>query len=252
MNSELIKAHLNLYAIIKNLEDLIKYDEESAEMAKNWNITLQFKVKNGPQAYISFNNGQCTVGRGKAKKANCKLYFFSPQHLNKMFNGSGTPMILKGFTKIGFLLNDFGKITDRLEYFLKPTDELLNDDKYLALNTRLTMNTAAFSIPELGALDSIARHPASHMRNGTILMKVAEKGPSVHISFKDGQIASYIGDFSKPTAQLSFKDTKTANDFLNGKSDTFTAIATGDVLIKGQTGMLDAVSLILDRIPLYT
>jgi putative sterol carrier protein len=47
------------------------------------------------------------------------------------------------------------------------------------------------------------------------------------------------------------KGMKVANDFLNGKMDTFTAIATGDVIIKGQTPMLDSMSLILDRIPMY-
>ena len=42
-----------------------------------------------------------------------------------------------------------------------------------------------------------------------------------------------------------------AGRFLNGRLDLFQALTVGDIRIGGQMPMLDAISLILDRIPLY-
>ena len=68
MNFELIKANLNLYAVLQNLEDLVKFDKEVSETIKDWDISIQFIVKNGPRAYILFKDGQCVFGRGKYKR----------------------------------------------------------------------------------------------------------------------------------------------------------------------------------------
>lgn len=251
MNFDLIKANLNLYAVLKNLEDIVKYDPEIAKLSKGWNVSIQFRVRKGPKAYIEFKNGECTVNRGKRRWASIILYFFSPGHLNKMFDGKGNPIPLRGFTKIKFLTGDFVKLTERLEYYLKPTDELLKNKSYLALNTRLTLNTAAYAMREIGELDKIGRAVSAHMRDGSVLMKVLPDGPSVNVTLKGGKIAPAKGDVDRPMAVLSMKNVAIANDFLNGKVDTFAAVASGDVEIKGQTPMLDSLSLLLDRIPVY-
>ncbi len=251
MNYELIKANLNLYAVLKNLEDLVKYDPETASLTKDWDISIQFSVIDGPKAYIEFKNGVCSTGRGKYDNPLVWLYFFSPGHLNRMMDGKGNPVPLKGFTKLGFLTKEFSKVTERLEYFLKPTDELLKDQAYLELNTRLTMNTAAFATREIGLLDPLGKLAASRVGNGIVNMKILPEGPAVHISFKNGDIEPGKGEKEKPMALMHLKDLNVANDFLNGKTDAFTAIASGDVIIKGQTPMLDSMGLILDRIPYY-
>lgn len=251
MSYELIKANLNLYAVLKNLEDIVLYDAEIKDFAADWNISIQFTVKNGPEAYVLFENGKCIVARGKYANPSVKLFFMSPEHLNKMFDGKANPIPLKGFTKLGFLTKKFSVLTDRLSYYLKPTDELLKNKKYLDMNTRLTMTTAAFAVEVIGMLDPAAAHSASRIRNGTVLMSVSPKGPEVTIAFNGGKIEPAKGGCENPMAKLVFKNIYVANKFLNGKSDTFTAVALGDVVIKGQTAMLDSLSLILDRIPFY-
>ena len=150
MSYEIVKAHLNLYAVLQNLEDLVKYDDEMARFTKDWNISIQFSVLKGPKACVEFKNGNCTLHKGEIPNPTVKLLFLSPSHLNKMMDGNGTPIPLKGFTKLPFLSGDFTKLTDRLEYYLKPTDEALKDSAYLELNTRLTLNTAVFGIREIG------------------------------------------------------------------------------------------------------
>lgn len=251
MNYDTIKANLNLYAVLQNLEDLIQYDPEMRALAKDWNISIQFIVNGGPRAYIAFKNGMCSVGRGNYKWPSVKLFFTSPAHLNKMMEGKGNPIPVKGFTKLGFLLKDFPKVTDRLEYYLTPNDELLKDARYAAMNTRLTMNTAAFSVREIGLNDPVLRKVASHIMDGIVAMNILPEGPSVSVEFRKGDIIPGKNTVEKPMAKIDFKNITIANNFLNGKSDAFTEIASGNVMIKGQTGMIDAMSLILDRIQYY-
>ena len=65
MDRDLIVAHLNLYAVLQNLEDLVKLDEEMAALTKDWKIVIQFLVRKGPEAYVEFDNGQCRHGAGR-------------------------------------------------------------------------------------------------------------------------------------------------------------------------------------------
>lgn len=251
MNYELVKAHLNLYAVLQNLEDLVKYDPEMSELSKNWRISIQFSVRNGPKACVEFKDGQCTLHRNGIPKPTVKLFFTSPAHLNKMMDGNGNPIPLKGFTKLPFLSGDFTKLTDKLEYYLKPTDALLEDKTYLAINTRMTLNTAAFAIKEIGTLDPTGKLACAHIRNGIVLLKILPDGPAANIHFNNGNIEPGKGEIPKPMACMLMKNMEIANAFLNSKIDPFTAIASGDVMIKGQTAMLDSLSLVLDRIPYY-
>lgn len=251
MSYDLIKAHLNCYAVLQNLEDLVEHDSEISTMIKDWDITIQFIIKNGPKAFIKFKNGSCIVARGKHKNPSLKLFFRSPSHFNKMMNGEGYPFLLKGFSKLKFLLKDFPRVTEKLEYYLKPTDELLKDMNYLHLNTRMTLNTAIYSVREIGLMDHIVKGVASKIKNGGILMNVLPDGPEAYVTFKDGDIIPEKGTLEKPMSQLTFKNIQIASDFLNGKIDAFGAIAMGYVMIKGQVGMIDSMNLILDRIPHY-
>lgn len=251
MSYHLIKAGINLYAVIKNLEDLIALDEESRNLIKGKKLSIQFIVKNGPTAWVKFENDACQVGQGKMKSPSVKLWFKSPGHLNKMFDGDANPIPLKGYTKLGFLTKDFPKITDKLEYYLKP--ELVENPsaEYIAINTRFTLTVAAFALSEIGKYDKKAKITASHIPNGKIQMTVLPNDPAVFLTVKDGVISAEKGACEKPDAVMEMRDIQTANDFLNGKSNPFLAIASGDVIIRGITPMLDNLSLILDKVQKY-
>ena len=251
MPTDIIKAHINLHAILKNLEDLIEYDNEVKELIKGKKISIQFNVKGGPQAGVIFENDSCKVVKGKIKSPSVVLWFTSPAHLNKMFDGKANPVPLKGFTKLGFLQKEFTKITEKLEYFLKP--ELVEDpdDTYLEMNTRMTLVVAAFSLPAIAKFDKKAKITASHIPDGTIQLQVLPDGPAVHITSKNGELEAFKGLAEKPDAIMAMRDFKAANDFLNGKSNPFKAIASGEVMIKGIIPMLDNLSLILDKVQEY-
>ena len=251
MSHDHVKACLNLYAVLKNLEDLVAFDPEAAATVKEWDISIQFSVLAGPKAWVSFKDGKCRVERGDIGDPTVRLFFVSSAHLNKMMDGKGFPVPLKGFKSLGFLSKDFPKVTDRLEYFLKPTDALLADPEYLAMNTRLSLNTAAYAIREIGLHDEVGKLVAGRVPEGSVVMKILPDGPAVHIEFKGNDILPGKGEVDHPQACMLMKDMATANAFMNNKMDTFSAIATGAVEIRGQIPMLDALSLVLDRIPKY-
>jgi len=251
MTAELLTANLNLHAVLKNLEDLVAYDEEVAAMAKDWNLSIQFIVKGGPKAHVTFSKGSCKVVKGMLKFPSVALFFTSPAHLNRMFEGQGNPLPLKGFTRLGFMTKKFPKLTDKLTHYLKPTDEKLKDQSYLEMNTRLTLNTAACAVKELSLLDPASEACAKNIRDGTVLLKVLPDGPAVHLRAFDGKLEPGKGDVERPMARMLMRNQQVANAFLNGKMDTFAAVVNGDVEIRGQVSMLDNLAIILDRIPFF-
>jgi hypothetical protein len=303
---EAVRARLNLYAVLPNLADVVRFDPEMAALVSDRHVSIGFRVANGLGANVRLAGGECTVERtacrctdhagaagpaagglaqglaegpaaggspegaataaeegadavatsaGGATKgpagADVVLWFASPAHLNKMFDGTAQPVPLKGFTKLGFLKKEFTQLTDRMAYYLKPTDELLADPAYLAMNTRLTLNTAALAVPILLAHDPVARHLRGAFRDGSVAIDVLPEGPNVGLVFGPSSIRPVQGRLEAPTALIRMRDLQTANDFLNGRMDTFAAVALGQVQIWGCLPKVDTLSLVLDRIPEY-
>jgi hypothetical protein len=251
MGHQYTKACLNLYAVIKNLEDLCTYDSESAALTRNWDLSIGFRVWGGPAAYVKFSNGRCEVGRGPLSGATISLLFATSWHLNKMFENKAMPIPLRGFSQLGFLSKEFPKLTNKLEYYLKPTTELLADPAYLEMNTRLTLTTATFAVAELAASDPIGKLIAAHLNPGQLVLKILPDGPAMTLTCGHGAVRAEKGEAAHPIGFMYFKDFKTANDVFNNKIDPFTAVASGSVQLWGQLGTIDAINLLLDRVPAY-
>ena len=83
------------------------------------------------------------------------------------------------------------------------------------------------------------------------VLRVLPEGHAVTLRFNKGVVEASKEAAARPMAQLLIKDVETANRFFGGKADTFAAVASGDVLISGKIPMIDTLSLILDRIPMY-
>jgi len=248
---ELIKANLNLQAVLKNLEEVVEFDPESAALARTWEEAILFRVHHGPSGHLVFRDGRCTVGQGKPSRPSIVLFFLSPAHFNRMMEGKAKPIPLKGFSRLSFLTKDLPRLTNRLEYFLRPTPDLTKEQSYLELNTRLTLTTAAMAVSVLGALDPLARLAVAQVSRGLVNLKVLPRGPEVWVGFEGGRIEAGKGAKERPSARMEMKGYQAANDFLNGRLDPFTAVASGQVLVKGQLPLLESLSLILDRIPVY-
>ncbi len=250
MKDQLTMSYINLHALLQNMEELVEMDMAAASLVRNTSIAVQFNIKGGPEALLSFDKGRCRLQNSKGP-CEILLYFTSPEHLNRMFEGKANPIPLKGLTKTSFLKNEFTRLTERLTYYLKPTDELLKDPDYLKINTILTAQTAFFALAEIGNNDRIGKLNASRIPDGDINVIVQDGGPSLNIKANNGRLEALKGASASPRAVMSFKNLQTANAMLNGKIDAYTCIATGDVELKGFIPMLDSMNKLLSQVPEY-
>lgn len=249
MKEALTLANINIFSILRNLEDLCELDGAMKELIKDKKISIEFNVKNGPRAVLGFKDGICKLQRGGGK-SDIKLFFKSPEHFNAMFDGKANPIPIKGFTKIGFLKNEFMQLTDKLSYYLKPTEDLLKDKNYFKINTILTFYAAFFALAEIGDNDSIGKLNAKRIPDGTISFYVTE-GPALFITAKAGYLEAKKGLLGNPRAAMSFSNLNAANLMLNGKIDSYTCMATGELKMKGFIPMLDNVNKLLGQVPEY-
>lgn len=249
MKDALTMANINLYAVLRNLEDLCELDKEMKSLIDGKSISLQITVKDGPKGLLIFNNGKCRFTRGK-EKCNVKLYFTSPEHFNDMLLGKRGPILLKGFSKIKFLKNEFIKLTEKLSYYLKPTETLLENPTYLEMNTIFTTYTALFALVEIGNNDKIGKLNAGRIPNGKIQVTV-NNGPSVNITAKNGHLEAKKGLVNSPRASMTFNSIETANAMLNSKVDSYTCISSGKLQMKGFIPMIDNIDKLLAQVSDY-
>jgi hypothetical protein len=247
----MIKACLNLHAVLQNLEDLVKLDGQMAQLTRDWDLTVEFSVRHGPSAFLEFKKGTCRHGPTAHERPTVKLYFTSAEHLNRMFDGKATPIPLKGFLRLGFLKREFSQLTDRLTYYLKPELAKPADENYLKLNTILTLQTAIYAVKVLALLEPTSKKIAAHIPAGALQVEVLPAGPCLHLVFGKDGISVAKGPAERPMAKMAFKNLQVANALLTGKVDGFLAVANGDVVLQGQLPMVDSVNLILDRVPRY-
>lgn len=250
MTNVLTKSNINLYAVLRNIEDLCELDEEMKLLIKDTTLTIKFLVKNGPKGYLSFKGGTCKFETTQ-QKSHVTLYFRSPHHFNQMIDGKANPIPLKGFTKINFLKNEFITLSDRLSYYLKPTKTLLENPTYIEINTLLTSYTAFFALAQIGNTDPIGKLNAKRIPNGIINISVNNSNPSLHLIVKNGYLTVKKGLIANPRASMTFSDINTTNKILNGEIDTYSCIATDKLQMKGYIPMLDNMNKLLGQVPSY-
>lgn len=249
MIDQAVLARCNLFGVFRNMEYLVENDKECAQLVKEKNIAIQFNVKNGPKGNLSFKNGKAEMKAGK-HKCNIKLGFTSPEHFNKMVNGKANPIPLKGITKIGFLTGPFTKLGEILEGYLRADEKKLKDKLVYKINTEMTTYAAIFALVEIANYDDLGMANAQHIPDGIIQISIKDS-VGIELTAKDGILTGKKGYADDPRAILSFSSLDAAYQILNGKLDTFTAIAGGDMEMKGFIPMIEHMSPILDLVGKY-
>ena len=252
MGVDLVKASLNLGSVLQNLAELCRLDPESQKLIQNWDVGIQFTVLGGPKAWVEFRQGECRVGLGGTSLSEVHLFFVTPGHLNAMFAGSSIPPVpLRGFNRLGFLKNEFPRLTARLEHYLKPGPGMMDDPAFLAANTTLTLHTAANAVRELAKTESTAMKIAAGTPPGRLQMAVGDDGPAAWVAFGPNGVDAGRGRVDRPDATMTFRSIAAAQDVLSGKVDGFTAIGRGDLVVWGMLPLVDNASLIMDRVERY-
>ncbi|MCG8571978.1 MAG: hypothetical protein MJB14_17730 [Spirochaetes bacterium] len=249
MSKDLVLSHINLFAVLRNIEYLAENDSETKKIIQNTNIAIQFNIKDGPSGNLSFQAEKAYVREGK-HPCDIKLFFFSPHHFNQMMDGKANPLPLKGLTKINFLTGPFAKIADRLKFYLKADKKALQDQSVYRANTEMTAYTAFFALSEIGNMDKNAQKNVRRIPEGIIEIGI-DHGIAIQIEAKEGRLVTKKGSLKEPRAVLSFADLDVAHRLLNGRLDSFTGIATGQMRMKGFIPMIENMNPLLDQVASY-
>ena len=256
-------AKINLFAVLRNIEDLCVMDPVSKDLIKDVDLGVEFNVPEVGAAVLTFKGGKCTFTRGKGKSA-LKLYFTSPEHFNNLIAPPVNPktgepkMVIPIFYnvfKVKFLLDTFTKLADRLSYYLQPKpekkDELLKDPAYFETNTILTAYTAFYAMSEIANSDYVGKAIARRMPDGVIACEVGGTDLAMNITVKDHIFVTNKGKVAQPRATMVFGDLQFAHDLLNGKTSSFTGMGTGQFQVYGFVEMLEQMAKLLSQVSIY-
>ncbi len=252
MNQNVL-AHCNLFGVLGAIPELLRMDEEARRLVGSRRISIGFSVKQGPSATLFFENGSARLAEG-CKGCDIKLYFPSCEKFNGMIDGTATPLPVKGFFKLGFLLKSFTKLTDLLSAYLRPAEGALNDPDFLIRSTRLMLRVIAGSVVSIGNEDPVGRFSASNIVDGDIRFNVGDPengGVSLAIRAKDHRLQLLEEVPAVTFSEMSFADYETARALFDGKINAVAAVGTGKVRIGGMISQIDNVNRILDRVALY-
>ncbi|MHA7965076.1 hypothetical protein ACX93W_13115 [Paenibacillus sp. CAU 1782] len=244
------KAAINLFAVLRNLEELCRLDKTSRELLGSKRQSVNFKVRNGPSATLVFADGVCTMREDEAP-GDIKLYFRSGQHFNDMIDGKGNPIPLKGFMKLGFLTKTFTELSRRLEYYLKPTPTLLLDRDYFRVHTELLLNTAAYAVACIGNNDKVGKAIAGRIPDGIIAISIEESGQRVFLRAKQGRLTAMKSSDASPSAFMIFDSIQSANDALSERVDVHELIVREKLQLKGLLPMVQNMSDLLAKVPQF-
>ncbi|MBY9079814.1 hypothetical protein KIH86_09465 [Paenibacillus sp. HN-1] len=250
MSSSHTKAAINLYAILRNLEELCEVDEASQGLIRGKQQSIRFSIQNGPSATLVFRDGKCKMTEDEGSSS-IKLYFRSTDHFNRMIDGAANPIPVKGFTKLGFLTNEFNQLTKRLEYYLKPQPELLGDPDFFRQHTGFLLHTAAYALACIANYDRIGQEIAKRIPDGVVSLSIQESGQQVFLEAKGGRLKAMKSSTVPPRSFMIFDTVQSAGDLLSERADVHELVVRENLLLKGMMPMIQHLSDILSRVPLY-
>ena len=250
MKDTTVLARCNLYAVLGAIPHLLYLDPEAAALVRGKNIRVGFSVKNGPKATLVFKDGEAEMVKG-VEDCSIKLWFPSADKFNAMIDGKGSPIPVKGFQHLGFLLKEFTKLTDILSSYLRPEPEKLADPAFFERSTTLMLYVIGRAIVQIGNHDKVGKFSASNITNGKIKLGIGnDLAVAIHAC---GGKLSFNAKPSEAgyTSHMVFGSLKTARDLFDGNINAIAAVGMGQVRIGGMVSQVDNINRILDRVAIY-
>lgn len=242
-------SYLNLHAILGSIPILCELDEEAKSLIAGKNLSVGFAVKNGPSGKLIFSDGRCTFSHD-AEGCTVKLPFGGPEKFNGMIDGTVTPIPSKGFTRLGFLLHEFMKLTDILQKYLRPEPTDLENERFFDISTRIMFNLISAAVCAVGNEDEVGRASASYMTDGIVKLEIGG-GPSSYIHIKEHHLSVVKNEVDSFTSYMRFADMHTARDLFDGKVNAVVCVGLGNVRVGGMISQVDNLNRILDRVSAY-
>lgn len=243
-------AYINMFAIMGTLENLCELDPEARELLTNKKpISLAFDVKGGPKATLTFSGGRVRMTPG-VEECDILIPVGSCEKFNAVVDGTATPVPVKGFRYINFLLKDFGALTKRLEKYLRASEEDLADPAFFARSTELMLYVIAVALAQIGDYDEIGKFSAGHIPDGEVGFSI-KGGPAATIRCKNHVLATEKRRSENPRAIMEFESIELARALFDGKVNAVASIGGGSIAMGGMINMIDNLNRMLDRVALY-
>ena len=251
MTDSLTLSYLNLFAILGALKPLCEMVPEASALIENKKVSVGIAVKGGPSATLHFDHGKVTLTEG-TDHCHIKLPFSSPEKFNGLIDGTVTPIPSKGFTKIGFLLGPFQKMTDILTKYLRPTEEDLKNEAFFETSTKLMLHVISNAIAQIANRDPIGRASASYIVDGVIRLSIRDEiAVALAASEHTLKALSSAPAVEECMSYMEFADLHVARDLFDGRRNSVACVGEGLVRIGGMISQVDNVNRILDRVAMY-
>lgn len=242
-------AYINLFAILGAIPYLCELDEEARALIEGQTVSIGFAVKDGPEATLYIGGGKARMAPG-VERCDVKLPFSSCEKFNGLIDGTTTPIPSKGFTKIGFLLKNFTKLTDRLSAYLQPEEAALEDPEFFRISTILMFHVIVEAIAQIANHDKVGRFSASNIVDGVAKIAIAG-GPAAGLICRDHRIAASHSEPKQFFSYMEFAGMDLARALFDGQVNAIAAVGLGQVRIGGMIAQIDNINRILDRVALY-
>jgi hypothetical protein len=244
-------AYINMYAIMGTLENLCELDPEArALLTNNKPVSLAFDVKDGPKGTLTFSNGRVRLTPRVLANASIKIPLGSCEKFNAVVDGKATPIPVKGFRHINFLLKDFDALTKRLEKYLRASEEDLQDPAFAERSTVLMLYVISVALSQIGDYDEIGRFSASLIPDGDVQFSVkGNVGATIRV--RDHVLSTIKRRPGNPRAIMEFETLELARALFDGKVNALACIGNGSIAMHGMINMIDNLNRILDRVALY-
>lgn len=242
-------AYINMRAVLGGLVKLCEIVPEAKKILGKSDVSIGFSVKDGPAATFIFLGGKCLVKDG-AEDCDVRIPFSSCEKFNGMIDGKVTPIPVKGFTKIGFLLRKFTRLTDLLTRYLRPSEEDLADPVFYEQSTILMLHVVAGAVCQIANHDPVGMASAGYITDGVIKIEIVG-AESVAIIAKNHTLTFSPVVPRKIFSYMQFADVRTARALFDGKINSVAAVGTGEVRVGGMISQIDNVNRIMGRVELY-
>jgi len=245
---------LHLAAILPRLEEVAAYDPAARELIRNWNFAVQFQLPGGnPACTLVFKDGALTAVADAAYGSKVTLTFPNAKALNETFLGVAkhTPRPNVRGLFYARKLKKLDRLTDRLEYYLKASEEQLKADGHFEFAVKVRLYVLASGVGCVGEHDPEMKEVVAGLPDGTLEIRVKD-GPSARLEITSGKFHfTKGGDSQQPSAVMELADPQTAWQLLEDKLDVFAAVGGGSVKLSGMLPLVDGVGLVMTRLGTY-
>lgn len=257
MVDESVLARVHLFGVLKALELLPEHDHIAREIAESTDLTIEFRVPAVGRARLQIGDGHIRLERESDRGETARLAgpdvvlaCVSPKHFNAVIAGTRKPLPLKGFRLLRTVRKEFGELTDRLNHYLRSPNNGDHDSFDQATRTRLTAYVALHALSEIGNHDRVGQDLARRIPDGTIQFTVCSD-IGLYVEVQDSRLRTVVGEHENPRCVLWFAELETLDSLLHGVLDTYRAIGSGTMGMRGFVPMVEQINPLFGRIPEY-